>query len=83
MTARQLGAKLRFVSDDYIWQRSYQNALTETDPSLLREHIKKARDAMGKRLGTLAIRKHPTAMDEYRAIQDADVQLKILERQVR
>jgi hypothetical protein len=68
---------------NYIWQQRYQAALTETDPFLLQQHILKARDAMAKRLGVLAIYKHPSALTEYRAIYDADAQLKILERQAK
>jgi hypothetical protein len=64
----------------YIWQQRYEDALTETDLVILVQLIKRARDAMGKRLGTLAIRKHPTALAEYRAIQDAIAQLNVLER---
>lgn len=67
---------------EYIWQTRYEAALTETDPFRLREHIRRTREAMGKRLGILAIYKHTTARAEYRAITDAENQLKVLERSI-
>ncbi len=75
--------RLRPVQFDYIWQRHYADALVEVDPTLMRHHIAKTREAMDKRLGILAIRKFPLAMAEYRAIEDAEVQLKVLERQIK
>ncbi len=65
---------------DYIWEVRYQAALTETEPVLLKAHIKKAREAMIKRLKVLDTDKHTSAQQEYRAIQDAHSQLKVIER---
>jgi hypothetical protein len=64
----------------YIWQARYEAALVETNPVELRTHIEKARDAMSKRLGVLKPRGTVSAMDEYQAIRDAEVMLKILEK---
>jgi len=66
----------------YIWESSYQASLIATDPLLLQLHIQKTREVMSKRMKTLAIREYPAAMQEYDAIQNAESQLKVLEREI-
>jgi hypothetical protein len=65
----------------YIWELRFKAVLAETDARLLLGLIKKTRDTMAKRLGVLAIHEHPSALAEYLAIQDADLQLRALEQQ--
>jgi len=68
------------VSPAYGWQRSYEEAVLETDRSRLPILIRAARAAIDARIAQLT-HAHPASAEERQAIADALASLRVLKRE--
>ena len=68
------------MSNMYAWQRSYQDAMLELDPSEMPAKLKRAASELQERAEELMSARDATSILEWQAIGDALNNLRVIER---